>query len=243
MSKCAIAAALLLTSTLTVAQSPQMSRWLNTGTEKERVQKLVSLGVEEDQAKLVAGDEVEWKPLRSESQQSLALLFLPCDSFEESFLYLLERSRNGWHAKDKVGFDCHYDDSVRIEATWLRSSTIDDILVHHECEERGTGYLEQHFNVFAVSSGKLRIILNTKEVVSEYGWPEKREFHQRSKFAVLPTQELELSRLKETRCINNNGKISVQERQFRWDESTFRLVPSDFLNVRTIDRRTRAICH
>jgi hypothetical protein len=219
-----------------------MNHWLNTGSEKERTQKLISLGIRDDQARSAVEDVVQWRPVRSESQQGLAVLFVPCGTFEGSFLYLLEERNNRWHVKDSVGFDCHYDDSVSIETAPVRTPNLDDIFVHHECEERGTGYSEQHFNVFAVSSGQFKIILNAKEVVNASGWPEKSEFRLRSKFAVLSLLELGSQVIEETQCINDNGKISVQKRRFTWDESAFRLIPSEFANVDVIDKRMKSSC-
>jgi hypothetical protein len=232
----------VLTNVLTSAQSLQMNRWLNIGSEKERTRKLISLGIKDDQARLAASDEIQWRPIRSESQRSLAILFVPCGAFEESALYLLEEGNNRWHVKDSTGFDCHYDDSVSIETAPLRTPNADDILVHHECEERGTGYLEQHFNVFAVSSGKFKIILNVKEVVNESGWPEKSEFRLRSKFAVLSSQRWDSRIIEETQCANDNGRISLQKRDFTWDQSAFRLMPSEFASVGVINKRTRDSC-
>lgn len=215
----ACAIVFLLTDALTSAQSLQMNRWLKTGTEKERTQKLISLGIKEEQAKLAVGD-VQWRSIRRGSDQGLAVLFVPCGTFEESFLYLLEQRNSRWHAKDSIGFDCHYDDNVSIDTAAVRTPDFDDILVHHECEERGTGYLEQHFNVFAVSSGQFKIILNAKEVVNESAWPEKSEFRLRSKFSIL-SQPLGSRIVEETQCINDNGKIFIQKRHFTWDESAF----------------------
>jgi hypothetical protein len=234
-------AAFLLTNVLSSAQSLQMNRWLNTGSEKERTQKLISLGIRDDQARLAAGEDVQWRPIRSESQSGLAVLFVPCGSFEESGLYLLEEGNKGWHVEDRTGFDCHYDDSVSISMASVRTPNVDDILVHHECEERGTGYLEQHFNVLVVESGKFKIILNVKEVVNESGWPEKSEFRLRSKFALVPSR-LGSRIIEETRCTDDNGRISVRKRRFRWDESALRLIPSKFVSVGAVDNKSKPSC-
>jgi len=148
----------------------------------------------------------------------------------------------GWQVRDRVGFDCHYDDSVSVETTPLQNPNVDDVLVHHECEERGTGYVEQHFKVFAVSSGKFKIILDTKEVVKESGWPKKNEFRLRSKFAVLSSEQSASRILEETQCVNDNGKISVQQRRFNWNESAFLLVPTDFVKVPLGELKMKASC-
>lgn len=233
---------LFFTSVVTLSQSLNMSRWLNTGNEKERTRKLVALGVEEEQARLAASDTVEWRPIKGESDRKLAILFTPCGTFDASNLYLLESGSAGWHVTDTVGFDCHYDESLSVETASVRYPNIDDVLVHHECEERGTGYVEQHFNVFAVDSGKFRIVLNTKEVVKESRWPQKYEFRLTSTFALLAPEESAARILQETQCVNENGEISIQKRRFSWNESAFRLVPADFVKVQTPRRSIEASC-
>lgn len=235
-------AALFFTSVVALSQSGNMSRWLNTGSEKERSRKLVALGVDEEQARLAASDTVEWRPIKGESNHGLALLFIPCGAFDASALYLLESGTAGWHMTDTVGFDCHYDESLSVETASVRYPNVDDVLVHDECEERGTGYVEQHFNVFAVDSGKFRLVLDTKEVVKESRWPEKYEFRLTSKFALLPPKESAARILQETQCVNENGEISIQKRRFSWDESAFRLVPADFVKVQTPSRTIEASC-
>jgi len=235
-------ASLFFTSVVTLSQSLNMSGWLNTGNEKERSRKLVALGVEEEQARLAASDIVEWRPIKSQSGHALAILFIPCGTFDASNLYLLESGSAGWHVTDSVGFDCHYDESLSVETAPVWYSNIDDVLVHHECEERGTGYVEQHFNVFAVDSGRFRIVLNTKEVVKESRWPEEYEFRLTSKFSLLPPKESAARILQETQCVNENGKISIQKRRFSWNESAFRLVPADFVKVQTPSRTVEASC-
>ncbi|HEX7285809.1 MAG TPA: hypothetical protein VF532_06475 [Candidatus Angelobacter sp.] len=216
-----------------------MDHWLNAGTEQERIHKLVSLGFAEDEAQLAVQDLVQWQPIRSESRHGLAILFVPCGGLASASLYLLERGDRGWHVKDSVGFDCHYDDSVSFETVPLRNSNVDDVLVHHECEGHGTGILQQNFNVFIVTSGKFKIVLNTEEVVNGSALPVgSYELRQRSKFTALPGAGIIL----ETRCTNVNGRVSIQDRQFKWHASRSRFRPSRFVMNGAIAKKMGAVC-
>jgi hypothetical protein len=162
----------------------------------------------------------------------MALLFMPCGALSSSFLYTLKRTDHGWRVADEVGFDCHYDDSVSFEVASLRSPDVDDVLVHHECEGHGTGFVQQDFNVFVIVSSRFKLVLNTKEIVKESGWPDSHELVQRSSFATTPTAGAGSRVIEETRRTKENGKLTVEKRDFHWSPTEFRFVPSQFLKVK-----------
>jgi hypothetical protein len=234
----------LFSNLLTMAQRPDMTQWLNIGTSEERVQKLVSLGVEREAAETAVFEQnIEWQPIRSGSRHELAILFLPCNGLAAAYLHLLERTDNGWRVSSRAGFDCHYDQSVSFETAPLRKPNIDDVLVHHECEERGTGIVQQNFNVFAVSSGRLKLVLNTEEVIHASGVPiGSYELRQRSRFMALPATQPGAAVIEETRCRRLNGKLSIHQRHFSWNASSSRLVPSAFVKVAAVGEKTSAAC-
>ena len=220
-----------------------MEDWLNTGTEEVRVQKLISLGVERHAAELKVKEKIKWRLIRSESHHEIALLFLPCGALSDtSFLYLLESTDHVWHVTDRVGFDCHYDDSVSFEVAALRSPDVDDVLVHHECEGHGTGFLQQNFKVFAVASSRFKLVLNTEEILKVSGWPGSHELNQRSLFATIRSGGTDLGFIQETRCTEDNGRLTIQERKFRWSPAMFRFLPSQFVKVGVADAKSRAAC-
>src|ERR1700719_898146 len=127
------ACVVFLSSSLPVmAQRSQMEEYLNSGTDEERVQKILSLGAKRESAELASGDQMKWRVIRSAPHQEMALLFTPCGSLYASFLYLLKNTDHGWRVVDDVGFDCHYDNNVYFEVASLRRSNIDDARVHHE---------------------------------------------------------------------------------------------------------------
>jgi hypothetical protein len=225
------------------AQQPDMKRWLNTGTNEERTQKLVSLGIGRDEAELAVGDEVQWRTVRSESRRKLAVLFAPCGGLESAYLYLLQSGETGWHVTDSKGFDCHYDDSVSIETAPLRGPDADEVLVHHECEDHGTGLLHQDFNVFAVDTSRLRLVLDVQEVVLVSGWPGVPERLQRSAFTLVPTPGLPSQTIEETRCTRLNGKLTIWERSFHWSPASFHFAPSTFVKADPSDAKSEAVCH
>lgn len=231
---------LLLMSLSAAAQRTQMGKWLNTGSHDERMQKLVSLGMKRDQADLATYDDFVWQRIRSESAREVAVLFLPCG--EMASIHLVENRNGRWHVTDSAGFDCHYDDSVSFEVAALRNPNADDVLVHHNCVEHGTGFVQQNFSVFVVRSGKLKLVLDSKESVDDQGSTgEKYRLRLRSKFvpvAASPHPGI----IEETRCERFNGRLSIQRRQFNWDEAAFRFHPSQFVKVDGIGRETKAIC-
>ena len=240
MKRCFLAFAALLFLDLPVAGQSQMKEWLNSGTEKDRVQKLVSLGVERETAELAGGEEVEWRPIRSESHREVAILFLPCGALYAAFLHLLEKTDQGWRVTDSVGFDCHYDESVSFETAPLRSPNFDDVLVHHECEEHGTGFVQQNLNVFAIVSSRFKLILTTEEIIEQMD--TSGEFLQRSSFAQIPATEPISRGLAETRCVTLSGKRTVYRRQFRWSAARFRFLRSQFIKVQAGEEKSKAAC-
>ena len=215
-----------------MAQQSQMEGYLNSGSDAERVQKLLSLGAKRESAELLSGGELKWREIRSDSPQEMALLFAPCGSFYGSSLYLLKSTDHGWRIVDDVGFDCHYDNNVSFEVVSLRRPNVDDVLVHHECEEHGTGFVKQNFNVFAIVSSKFRLVLNTEEIVKASGWPGGGELDQQSAFVTMPTTGARSGIIEETRNSNENGNLTVEKRHFRWSKMRFRFIRSKFVKVK-----------
>jgi hypothetical protein len=217
--------------------SPEMARQsqlevdLNTGSHSERVQKLISLGATRQSAESAADGDLKWRKIRNGSPHEMSLLFSPCGSLDDSFLYLLNNTDRGWRVVDEVGFDCHYDDNVSFELISLRSPKVDDVLVHHECEGHGTGFPQQNFNVFAIVSSKFRIVLNTEEIVKVNDWPGATELEQESAFSTVPISGDGSGTIVETRNVKKNGKLTVEKREFRWSQARFRFVPSRFVKI------------
>jgi len=215
-----------------MAQRSQMEEYLNSGTDEERVQKILSLGAKRESAELASGDQMKWRVIRSDPHQEMALLFTPCGSLYASFLYLLKNTDHGWRVVDDVGFDCHYDNNVYFEVASLRRSNIDDALVHHECEEHGTGFVKQNFNVFAIVSARFKLVLSTEEIVKASGWPGGGDLDQQSLFATIQATGTDLRIIEETRNTKENGNLTVEKRDFRWSQMRFRFVRSKFVKVR-----------
>jgi len=220
-----------------------MGKWLNSGGHEERMQKLVSLGIERDEADLAAyDDDFVWRKIRSESAREAAVLFLPCGAESSASIHLVENRDGKWRVTDGAGFDCHYDDSVSFEVAALRTPNADDVLVHHNCVEHGTGFVQQNFSVFVVRSGRLKLVLDSKETVDDQGSTgEKYRLRLRSKFVPVAASQ-HPGIIEETRCERFNGRLSIQRRLFNWDEAAFRFHPSRFVKVDDIDHDTNAIC-
>jgi hypothetical protein len=216
-----------------------IENWINFGGKT--VSRLMSLGVEKRVAESidpgVTGGEpviVKWQMVRAGKGQQLALIFLPCHAgWDLAYLYTLTRRDESWRVADHVEADCHYDDNVSFEIVWIRDPNRDEVLLHHACEGRGTGYLEQHFLVFAISDGKLKEELETKEVFHSYptAVERRRDLDQSSTFTLIPIRNSRLRAIEETRSSALNGKLTVQRRIFRWDAARGKYVPSAFANV------------
>jgi len=219
-----------------------MAGWLNSGTEKQRAHKLVSLGVEDEMARLAVFDrDIEWVPIRTDSQNEAAIMFFPCGAMYGASLYVLKNADRGWQVTSRVGFDCHYDESVSVEAKSIRKPNVDDILVHHECEEHGTGFVQQNSNVFAVGSGKFRRLLDAEEVVRDNDLPTGGERLQRSSFAAFH-EKSGVPAMQETRCTTLDGKLTIEKRTFRWSDSAGRFLPSKLKGVGANTDRAKAVC-
>jgi hypothetical protein len=237
-----VCVATLLFSLPMRSQPSNMKQWLNTGTEKQRVHKLASLGVADEMARSAVFErDIEWMRIRTESQNETAIMFFPCGAMYGASLYVLRNSYKGWHVTNRVGFDCHYDQSVSVEAKSVRKPNVDDILVHHECEEHGTGFVQQDFNVFAVSSGKLRLLLDAQEVVSEDDLPIGGERLQRSSFVTFQEQT-GVPAIQETRCTTQDGQLTIEKRTFHWSDSPGRFLASKLVRVKAVADKAKAVC-
>jgi len=219
------------------AQPREMEEWLDSGDAQEKVKRLVSLGVEpEEAAELTWNANVyaHWIPIRTEPRLQNAILFLPCIR-DNAHIYLLTHESESWHVTNWEKTDCHYDDSVSIEIIPIRNPALDEVVVHHVGAGHGAGVSMQDFNVFAISSGKLKIELDAEEVVKisrpHLYSSERYDFIQRSTFVLIPTSHSHSCVIDETRSTTLNDKLTVQRRQFRWNASRGRYLPSKFSPV------------
>jgi hypothetical protein len=212
-----------------------MIDWLNT--QGKSVKRLLSLGVEPEIAESITkGDTdiyIRWQTPHANTQERYGLLFLPCHvAWDFAYIFTLTRQETGWHVSDSAWLDCHYDQSVSYETTWIRDPNRDEILVHHACAGHAASYLEQDFSVFALSNGKLKEELVAKEVErsSRIGGPPQ-VLDQSSTFALIPIRNSRSRAIEETRSSTLNGKLSVRRRTFRWSAASGRYVPSGFTAV------------
>jgi len=199
-------------------------------------EKLASLGASPEIAEEYRGlseDDltgIQWRFLDHERHR-LALLFLPCVAMGSANLLLLAKEDSGWKITDHLGIDCHYDSSAGFEIGRVRDGKIDEILIHHACFEHGTGYLEQHFLVFFPNGRKLKVELDTEEVVSDHQPPKHRDLDQQSVFTVIPVGDSLTKAIEETRSSVLNGRLTVERRIFRWNPIHARYEPSLFKPV------------
>jgi hypothetical protein len=217
-----------------------LEAWLNENGKS--VERLVGIGIEQSIAESInsrANDEapafVRWQTSRVGANDHSALLFFPCHpAFDFAYLYALVRKDNTWHATDHIQLDCHYDNKVSFETTWIQDPNRDEILLHHACAGHGAGYLEQGFSVVTVSDDKLRVELETEELLRSYprgGGGRPRDLERNSSFALIPIRNSRSRAIEETRSSVMNGRLTVQRRVFRWNRAKGLYLPSPFTQV------------
>jgi hypothetical protein len=219
------------------AQPIEMREWLNIGKNEQRVERLVSIGVERDIATeftLAKNVYARWLPLRTGQGQINAILFLPCVR-DNAYLYLMDQENMIWRVKDFEKPDCHYDMSVSVEIASIRNPAIDEVMVHHVGEGHVGSYSQQDFEIYNIVRGKLKQVLDAEEVIlaAQYVGPNiiMNEIHQNSFFVLVPIGK-SLSRvIEETQSYKFNKNLTVKRRQFRWNAAKGRYVPSKFVPV------------
>jgi len=227
-----IASTLLICGCAARAQQIGMDEWLNDGTEKQRIQRLAGIGVPFDMARLTVDSEasVEWLALRDHSSGKQAVLFLGCNGLSGAAVYLLSRSSNAWSVRDHLGLDCHYDDLTSVELAVIRDPESEELLVHHDCGDRGTGFYDQHFRIFAIAGNRFQHELDATEDLLDQGGAQ--DLKQRSTFTVVPMANSKQRTIEETRSSIVNGiRLRVERRYFYWSTQQGKYLPSAFTTV------------
>lgn len=214
----------------------EMEEWLYQ--QGKMAERLIALGVEKrtaenyDKESSVSVPSVNWKSLHTGELTRSAVLFISCDWTSSAHLYLMQDSGGIWHVADQIEADCHYDDSVAFELIGIRNPNRDEILLHHVCEGRGTGYLKQSFSVLLPIRGKLKEVLSTDEVLHSFQIePVQHDLNQTSTFAVLPIAGRTDRAIEQTRSSVINGRLTVQRRIFRWNPIKGRYTASKLTTV------------
>ncbi|MGP8174530.1 MAG: hypothetical protein ACLP7O_08290 [Terracidiphilus sp.] len=217
------------------AQPREMELWLYNGKDQERIDRLVSLGIEREVATeftLAKEEYARWFPLRTGLGQKNAILFLPCVR-DNAHLYLMTQQNTIWRVTDVEKPDCHYDMSVSVEITPIRNPAFDEVLMHHVGEGHAGSYSQQDFEVYSVARGKLKQVLDAEEVIvaSQYVSPniDMNRITQKSLFVLVPIEKSRSRIIEETRSSTLNGKLKVQRRQFRWNAAKSRYLPTKFV--------------
>jgi len=214
-----------------------MTNWLTTGDHM--AERMASLGVESKFAKewTSAAEErsaiyPRFKSFRVGADRQSTVLFLPCIPFiQTAYLYLLAPENNQWKVTDHLELDCHYDDNVSFEIASIRDLKLDEILIHHACSGRGTGYLEQSFYIYAVNGRKFKEEMQTDEILREHPAGGSIDLDQASIFTSIPVTGSHSRVIEETRSQTRNGKLAVQRRLLRWNPTHARYEPSPFTPV------------
>ncbi len=211
----------------------------HAATPPEREKTLKALGVDIDVAEEYADKSLSdnypilnmsWNDLRGDETPT-AMLFLPC-THTGSFLFILQRGPQQWSVTDKQFFDCHYDDNVFPEITNIRSQRTDEILVHNACEGRGTGYVEHHFHLLLIKSGKLKGVFEGVDKLTSYPLPDiGHGIEQNSAVISVPTNNAHQNLEQTRQTIFENGKKTVSRRYIYWSISKNKFIATKFTKV------------
>jgi hypothetical protein len=192
---------------------------LRSGTSEQRQSALASIGVENaaeyaDFHASMAG-EIKWLKPRLVDSNNIALLFLPCHG-DGSFLFLVRENEVGnWKATDWESFDCHYDDSVSIKLSPLRDAKVDDILIEHDCDEHGSGFVSHNAHVYSIQGHKLVLLLTSQDKLFQEGWNGGRDEDRSSVFLPVPRKH-GIFALEETKVRRVSDSSEVMRRYFYW---------------------------
>jgi hypothetical protein len=205
-----------------------------------RAKRMASLGVENAFAEEWNSEAIQGFPVyprfrsfRIGADRRAAVLFLPCTpSADTARLYLLTLDNLSWKVTDHLELDCHYDGNVAFEIASVRDPQRDEILIHHACVGRGTGYWEQVFSIYSVVGQKFNEEMHTDELLHEFpAGGNPIELDRNSTFIVIPVAGSRTMVIEETRSQVRNRKFTVQRRQFRWIPAHARYEPSPFTPV------------
>jgi hypothetical protein len=219
----------LLFPTLVHAEAPtarEIGNRLKTSTGAELKQLLEQLDLPPEIVEFYSSSDIigfHWFYLNSGPTTSLSVLALPCTSTLGAPILLLERSDDGWHLRDQEGMDCHYDDSANVKLVSLTSSKQYDLLLHHDCKGRGTGYVEQHTRVLRIVNTRFNQVLDQEDVVHAFP-PGAIGTFEESTF--LPTSLNTLEQTREATTYDQNdqpilSKLVITRRYFNWNGHRF----------------------
>jgi hypothetical protein len=212
-----------------LAQAPmarEVEDSLRTLTGTELKQLLVQLDLPPEIVDYYSSSDItgfHWFYLKSRSGNSLNVLALPCTSVLGAPIVLLERSGDRWHLRDQEGMDCHYDDSATVELTNLTSGKQYDLLLRHDCQSHGSGYVEQHTRVLQIVGTRFKQVLDREDVV--HAFPEGAAGTFEASI-FLPTSPNTLEQTREVATYDENdqpnlSKMVITRRSFHWDGRRF----------------------
>lgn len=219
----------LLSSAHGGAQAPtarEVGNSLRLSTGPELKQLLEQLDIPPEIADAYSSRNIHgfhWFYIKSGPGTALNVLALPCSSILGAPILLLERSDDHWHLRDHEGMDCHYDDSANVQLVSLTSSKQYDLLLQHDCQGRGTGYIEQHTRVLKVVGTRFKQVLDREDVVHVFP-PGATGTFEESIF--LPTSLNTLEQTREATTYDENeqpilSKLVITRRSFHWDGRRF----------------------
>jgi len=224
---------LLFFSATLLSQAPtarEVEERLRSSTKQDRKKLLKELNLPEEMVDYYSPSDtagIHWFYLKSSSGTSLNVLTLPCSAIMGAPILLLERSKGRWHLRDQEGMDCHYDDSANVRLVSLTSKKQYDLLLHHDCKGRGTGYVNQHTRVLKIVGSSFKQVLDEDDVIHELSLGGDGDYEE-SIFLPTSVNTLEQTREKTTYDKNDQPAVSnlvITRRTFHWNGQRFIATP------------------
>jgi hypothetical protein len=100
-----------------------------------------------------------------------------------------------------------------------------DLILHHDCKSRGTGYVEQHTRVLRIVGNRFKQVLDQVDVI--HGFPEMPAY--KGVFEESTFLQTSPNTLEQTRGVTSYDQddqprmssIAITRRSFHWDGQRF----------------------
>lgn len=209
------------------------------GTSASRIAALEKLGIPEEQVKNYAdkgaslAGGIEWLNIFFRRQKPTAIVFLPClDGSGASTTLLIEEQDGEWKTTDSESQDCHYNGAVSVRTAPLQGPKQEDVIVEHDTDEHGTGYISQNAHIYEIRGEKLVDVLTIQDkLFSQSG--EGSYTDQDSILLPVSSGQNSPAVLEETRIDHVNFKNTVR-RYIYWSSAARKFKKTAYKPVRFV---------
>lgn len=158
-----------------------------------------------------------------------------CDAGE--VLAVLGRMRGGrWQYEGSAGLWDPGGGKLKVELIALVDPPVEEIVVHNNQVENGTGVWQGDLMVFKVIGHRLRKVLDTVEYSHLKQWTKPfHEVDQQSTFKFILASKDQPAEVDEVQTITTDTAKVVLERSFQWSKRTDTFDPSQWYSARVTE--------